>query len=418
METALVVALCLWALFFFERERRDPGRWPLSAVCLGFLMLARPEGLLLAVLALWLLIVGGGARRSWRVLVHAGIMVVIVVPWLFYAGRSMGTMLPVTGAAKGTVGLAAGWDPLLDVARILVTTSGLEMLLIAVGLTAMRPGEGVRAWLRGPHALPVAWLIVLPLFYAATGFDVLSRYALPILPLVVLYGFLALGRMTGERGFRLTLALLLSATVAFLGTITLRAPVAVVGVVAGVAFVLGWAMSVRLHARRHVVAAILVVAWNAGVLGFVVYPHTHAFGSGVTRCFRGLGEWFAEHTPADAEVAIADIGAFGYYSNRRILDMAALVSPELLPLVDRYSIQEIAARLAFADVARPDYLIDRFVEPHRLDGTLGGTFEPLPVDACAIEGLGVRSPETIYYTAYRVHWDRYQAWSAAEVPDE
>ena len=44
-------------------------------------------------------------------------------------------------------------------------------------------GGGLRG---NPHLLPLAWLVALPLFYAATGFDVLSRYALPVLPVTTI----------------------------------------------------------------------------------------------------------------------------------------------------------------------------------------------------------------------------------------
>jgi hypothetical protein len=86
----------------------------------------------------------------------------------------------------------------------------------------------------------------------------------------------------------------------------------------------------------------------------------------------------------------------------------------LIPLVDRFTIEEIAAGLRFAELARPGYLIDRHVAPARLDGAHGGVFERLPIEPCGIAGLGVRSPQTIYYTAYRLHWDRYRP--AAESP--
>jgi hypothetical protein len=87
--------------------------------------------------------------------------------------------------------------------------------------------------------------------------------------------------------------------------------------------------------------------------------------------------------------------------------MAGLVSPEMIELVDQHSIQEIAAGLLFAHLVRPDYLIDRHEEPARLAGAMQGVFEPLEVEPCPIAGLGVRSPRTIYYTAYRLRWERY-----------
>ena len=43
--------------------------------------------------------------------------------------------------------------------------------------------------------------------------------------------------------------------------------------------------------------------------------------------------WIAAHTEKDALVAAHDIGAMGYYSGRRLLDMAGLTSPEVIPFI-------------------------------------------------------------------------------------
>jgi hypothetical protein len=214
--------------------------------------------------------------------------------------------------------------------------------------------------LRLADAIPLLWLIGLPLAYVLAGFDVLSRYVLLLTPVVVLYGFLALEWFAGRKGG--------AARAALLGLVG------------------------------------LVLAQNAWLLARVVYPHTHAFSRGVEDCLGGLGRYCAEHTPPGSQVAIADIGAFGYYADRPVLDLAGLVSPAMLPIVNQHPIADIARDLLYAEVARPDYLVDRAPEPERLAGSPGGVFEPLTW--CRVEGLGVRAPTPIVYTLYRVHWDR------------
>jgi hypothetical protein len=42
-----------------------------------------------------------------------------------------------------------------------------------------------------------------------------------------------------------------------------------------------------------------------------------------------LGQWLAENTPPDALIAADDIGAIGFLSGRRIVDMNGLISPEM-----------------------------------------------------------------------------------------
>jgi hypothetical protein len=159
------------------------------------------------------------------------------------------------------------------------------------------------------------------------------------------------------------------------------------------------------------VLSAIVVLQNVGVLARVVYPHTHRFSRGVEECLGGLGRYAAEHTPPGSTVAIADIGAFGYYADRPVLDLAGLVTPAMLPIVNQHPIEEIAAELLYAPVARAEYLVDRDPEPERLADEAGFVFEPLT--SCRVEGLGVRAPAPIHYTLYRVHWDR---WSGPGQP--
>jgi hypothetical protein len=372
MESALAVVLIVAGLARHAAEVEDEGKAPLAALLFAFAVLARPESALLLVFALGCELLGG-ARARRRVVLGAALAALVLVPWFAYALRTFGTIVPETAEAKGRLALAGiDLDPVRDVARAIATTSGLEALLMVAGVVLLvTAGRGRldRMALRR-HGPALLWLLGLPLLYLATGFDVLSRYALPLIPVVVLYGFMALGLF-----FRRERALVRAATV----------------------------------------LATLVVVQNALVLARIVYPHTHVFSRGVEDCLGGLGRWCRENTPPGTAIAIADIGAFGYYSERRVIDLAGLVTPPLLPLVNEHPIEEIAAGLLFADTVRPAYLVDRHPEPERLAGAAGGTFEP--IQWCRIEGLGVRSPAPIAYTLYRLHWDRYdQAQKAAAEP--
>ena len=373
METALVMALITWGLAAQAAEADDPGCPPRAAPIFALGALARPEVILLLCLTLAVDAVAGGREGRRRAVLGGVLAAALIAPWIVYAIGAFGQVLPLTAEAKGRLSLAGfDLDPLVDIAKAVVTTSGIEAVLgvaMVVGLVRRggrdcggargRAGGDRREWIRR-HAVPLLWLIGLPLAYLLAGFDVLTRYALPLIPVIVLYGFMALGWVAGSgRASR-------------------------------------WAW----------VLATIVILQNGFVLARVVYPHTHRFSRGVEDCLGGLGRYAAEHTPPGTQVAIADIGAFGYYADRRVLDLAGLVSPELLPIVNRYPIEEIAERLLFAPVARPEYLVDRHRDPERLAGRMDGTFEPLR--SCRVEGLGVRSPEPVTYTLYRLHWDRYE----------
>lgn len=44
-------------------------------------------------------------------------------------------------------------------------------------------------------------------------------------------------------------------------------------------------------------------------------------------------QWIAQNTPPEALIAAHDIGAVGYFSDRQLIDLAGLVSPEVIPFI-------------------------------------------------------------------------------------
>jgi hypothetical protein len=59
-----------------------------------------------------------------------------------------------------------------------------------------------------------------------------------------------------------------------------------------------------------------------------------------------VAHWLAENTPPDALIAAHDIGAIGYFAERPLIDLAGLISPQVIP-----------------------YLTDEFALSHYLTGT-------------------------------------------------
>jgi tetratricopeptide (TPR) repeat protein len=69
------------------------------------------------------------------------------------------------------------------------------------------------------------------------------------------------------------------------------------------------------------------------------YPHRELFAE-QTRHISirqvAAGKWLKDNTPGDAIIATHDVGAVAYYSNRKIVDVAGLISPEFIKkLLDR-----------------------------------------------------------------------------------
>jgi hypothetical protein len=63
-------------------------------------------------------------------------------------------------------------------------------------------------------------------------------------------------------------------------------------------------------------------------------------------------QWISSHTEADALIAAHDIGALGYFGERTLVDMAGLVSPEVIPII-----RDEEALEMFLDARDADYLM-------------------------------------------------------------
>jgi hypothetical protein len=63
-------------------------------------------------------------------------------------------------------------------------------------------------------------------------------------------------------------------------------------------------------------------------------------------------KWIAANTPQDSLIAAHDIGALGYFGERKILDLAGLISPDVIPFIrDEEQLQK------YMDSKKVDYLL-------------------------------------------------------------
>lgn len=63
-------------------------------------------------------------------------------------------------------------------------------------------------------------------------------------------------------------------------------------------------------------------------------------------------EWIGQNLPADAVLAVHDIGALGYFVSNPLIDMAGLVNPEIVPFI-----REQARLAEYLDAHAADYLV-------------------------------------------------------------
>jgi hypothetical protein len=372
METSLAVLLVLAGLLVglsgegllsAARRASVAGLWTLAA-------LVRPEASLLVLLALGFLFLAGSGtaegRRLGARLAHVApaalAVLAVFTPYAVYALSTYGTLLPGTLAAKSAAGTGLGISlvRLSQSAQIVLAVAGVEVIFLVLLTPRLR---GLLAERGAPlHLAVLAWCVGVPLAFAARGLPVLSRYLLPLLPIVVLYGWRALA---------------------------------------------GWRSAHPGSASRLLlgVAVVVAVGTNALIFASRVLPHARAFTDGMHATLIPWGKWLRENTPADALVATPDIGAIGYYSDRRVLDLGGLVSPGIVPLMREMPYDELVRSFAFRSAGRPDFLVDRGRRPRRLldESPAGPALTAL--FTARTQSLGVAQAGAVDYTLYRVDWE-------------
>jgi len=428
METPLATALLLLLLWPLVTGR-DLG-WGVTrealwrrylgwGVAAGMAGLVRPEFVILAPLALpWLLwfeyfragSVGGisgrhQARPHRPLLAALSGWILVLGPWFIYAFISFGRVTPGTAAAKSSAVLPSPTvvvEYLSMSVRQLAATQGMLWLgiIVLIILVLIRnnrdmdtlweevgqdfdrsgegedepyaPGEGPwSVW--GPTALlgiALTWSLVLLGGYAVKQVWIISRYVSPLGPVLllamgVMAEWLLNGQRMGPRGSRV-----------------------------GRGVILGM--------------AVLTLVGNAWIFNEMVVPHAEIFPAGVRECYLGMGDWLSENSEPDAVVAALDIGAVGYASDRRVLDLMGLVSPEILALGAEMGFAEMVSSGAWVQVPEAtsgrtaEYFVDRAEGPPRWVGrTVEGVRFEL-IDTCTLEGVGLREPQPWTVALYRL----------------
>jgi hypothetical protein len=368
METPLAVFLVVLALGAVAKTLME-GRGGFAAgLFLGLAALARPECWLLAALAVGAFAITGEGRRGRRALAALAGVAATAGPWLVAAWLWFHRLLPNTSAAKA----GAPFDPGLMLAavrtslRIVISTDAIPIGLAVVAFALAGPALA-RSLPRGRRAfwlVACAWPVLLVAGLAAGGVQVISRYLLPAVPSLLLLGVASLQ----------------------------------------------WAMA-RLGAWGQRAAVIVLVALYAAPNAYLTLrysvPHARRHTAGLRSSLATFGLWARAETPPGTLIAVPDIGAFGYYSDRPVLDLFGLVTPAMAPIAVREGYDTIVDRLLFERVGRPDYLIDRARDANRLAGTEDPANPYVFLTARSIPDLGITRPVRFVYSLYSIRWDIY-----------
>jgi arabinofuranosyltransferase len=370
METPLAVSLVLAGCVAFTANRPWGARAGWASVLWALAGLTRPECALLLPLWALLLVVDHGGRRGIAAAVR-GLWpgALVLGGWLVFAAVWFGRLWPNTLAAKaaGGVGLAYHLEQLARQAGIVAATDaavGLVALALLGRRLARRDLPALRPAVR---FLPWVWMVAVPLLYAVRGVPVLSRYLVPLLP------------MLAWLAWRLLDAALASARP-------------------------GLTAAGRRDPAWGAALAVIVLAQNLVVLERVVRPQVDSFTAGMHASLEPWGRWLATHTPADAVIAAPDIGALGYLSQRRVVDLAGLVTPAMVPILRTVSPEDAVARFEFSKFSRPDVVVDRADEAWDLQRRSPWAAALTPLGTATIPNLGVARPTPAVYSFYRIDW--------------
>lgn len=373
METPLAVALTLAGFVAFTEGKQWGARPVRTGALWALAALTRPEAALLLVLWGIFLVVDADSRAgALRLVAGALPPIAIYGGWLVFAWMYFHTVLPQTLTAKaaGTGGLSI--EDLVREAKIVGATDAILAVVLLLSLVPALAGRGPRrpVRVRAQMLVPWVWIVSVPALYVARGVPVLSRYLVPLLPVLAWLAWESLERMlAGDEG----------------------PPV---------------------HARRiasvGAVLAALVVVQNVVVWRSTVLPQVRSFSPALEQSLVAWGRWFGVHAAPGEAIATPDIGAIGYFSRHPVVDLGGLVTPEMIPWLDREEPEDAIARFRFAEFSRPAWLVDRAPVANDLLQRSAYGACLVPVGSATVPNLGVTRPGPRVYTFYRVRWDAYE----------
>lgn len=317
METMLFTALALAVLVGYLQEM------PLSrlGVLSGLLILTRPDGVVL----LLLVALAFALQRRWQDGLIWGITAVcITIPYFAFNFFTTGNIWPNTFYAKQAEYAVLLAEPLLGrFVRLLYFSWGGPQagwqgishagLLLVPGLLLAMAGAVKSDWqakqLR--YTLPLGWAVGHVLLYAwrlPVTYQH-GRYLFPAVPVFILLGMVGwqtlLSQIKQERWQRL-------------GTLMAQ-------------------------------GVMLFMVLFFLVLGGATYANNVAF---IENEMVAVAHWLAENTPSDALIASHDIGAIGFFAQRPLLDLAGLISPDVIPFIN-----DEAQLGAYIQQQQADYLV-------------------------------------------------------------
>jgi hypothetical protein len=310
METLLFALLTVFVLWAIDGKSK---RGEILGFLVGLGVWIRPDAISLLLPVGWSTLMeprSSITARMKRLIKVAIGFSVVVIPYLGFNRSLSGAWLPMTFYAKQREYAILLQQPLWE--RF---AAQISVPMVGVGI-ALAPGMilGVYQIIRDrhwTHAGVWLWVLTYAGLYACrlpTTYQH-GRYAMPIVPVV--WGLGLEGLICGVR-------------------------------------IQDTCMVSRLISKAWVgTAAILTLAFY--LLGAQAFAQDVAI---IETEMVASAQWIAAHTEPQALVAAHDIGALGYWGQRQLLDLAGLVSPEVIPFL-----RDEEALSLYLDQQNADYLM-------------------------------------------------------------
>jgi arabinofuranosyltransferase len=355
METCFFAALTLAGLMFWLRqEQRGRITWPAGGL-FGLITLARPEGYLLFLIALGHHLARQLARpeqKSFRGLVRSAPWTAIaafgvtVSPYIIFSLATIHYPLPATFVAKRAMfDLSRGPYLLWSAYYFWLDNSGAAIFLLAALVwIAFRLVRERMGFIGSSLGLVAGWAIGY--FLASVKISPMHlqycRYQIPVLPCCLLLTLGAAEEIWAwiqRTVFRTLEPFQLSGSLRDL---------------------LHWRRLQTFLAIRGTAGAMALLLLLPGLISLRPWPAEITRDAyAIRELHTAVGRWLSRATPDNAEIATVDIGAMGFYSDRKILDMWGLVTPEVLPYLQERTVNPHQSQrfVEFLWKRRPQFLV-------------------------------------------------------------
>lgn len=292
MEISLFIFLSLFFLLLLHRNAPPP----IMGLVAALAFLVRPEAALLIVMYGIKSLIKNRTNLTnlLRTLVIFGVVSLIIIsPWMIFNLIYNGRPFPSTIASKFMqYGYPFSiWNSLKYLGNVvLYFLNGPFLLLVPCAAFAIYIALQQK---RSLLFYAVAWSLTLILVYAVALPAIYhhGRYIMPVIPILAIFGVEGLTALFGKYQSK-----------PYLQNIV-------------------WWVN----------GALILILWINGASTFALQVKL------LTEYHANAAHWVDEHTPRNAVIATHDIGLVGYITQRQIVDLAGLVSPEVIPFMSDQS---------------------------------------------------------------------------------